>query len=72
MITKYTKKQLNNMTIKQLQPIALKLAITYYNSDSCIISFGDRTPEQAALALVVQASKTSLIKDISSLQKMFA
>lgn len=72
MKTKYTKKQLNEMELKQLRTIAFNLAITYYNSDSCIISFGDRTPEQAALALVIQASKTSLIKDISSLQKMFA
>lgn len=69
---KYTKKQLNSMTIKQLQPIALNLAITYYNSDSCIISFGNRTPEQVALTLVAQASKSSLVKDIMSFQKLVA
>lgn len=72
MTAKYTKKQLNSMTIKQLQPIALKLAIAYYNSGYCHISFGSNTPEQAALTLVIQASKTSLIKDIMSLQKKIA
>ena len=69
MATKYTKKQLDKMSVRQLQPIALKLATTYYNSDSCNISFGNRTPSQVASILVAQASKTSLIKDIMSFQK---
>ena len=66
---KFTKKQLNSMTIKHLQPITLNLAITYYNSDSCNISFGNRTPEQVAFTLVAQASKSSLVKDIMRFQK---
>ena len=68
----YTAKQLKEMSISQLRNIAVYKAVEYYKSDRCIISFGNRTPEQAAMMIAGSTSKTSLVKDILSIQKRMA
>lgn len=69
---KYTSKQLKEMSLSQLRKIAESKAIEYYKSSRCLISFGNRTPEQAAAMLANSASKSSLVKDILSIQKRMA
>lgn len=65
----YTQKELNKKTLLELKEIAYKLAILYYNSNKCVISFGNIPKEEVAKKLICNATKNSLIKDIKSLQK---
>lgn len=65
----YTQKQLDGMTLPQLQKIATETAMEYYDSGLSGISFGDVSHRQAAEALATQGSKTSLKKDILAMQK---
>jgi len=63
----YTRKDLNNMSNSQLRERAKKLAMEYYPKSG--ISFGDVSIESAVNSLMSQnRSKTSLIKDIISMQ----
>lgn len=65
----YTAKELDEMSLPQLKKIALKLTTEYYESGKSGISFGTIPPRAAAAALVEKGSKTSLKKDILSIQK---
>lgn len=69
---KYTKRQLTEMSLKELKETAYKLAVTYYNSDKCIISFGNNSPNEVARKLVAVGSRATLTKDILSLQRKIA
>lgn len=68
-MTTYTAKELKSLPLATLRSIAKTSATEYYTSSKCPISFGNIAPEQAAAMLVSTASKTSLIKDIISIQK---
>lgn len=65
----YTRKQLEEMPLAQLRNIAEKLAVEYYESGISGISFNSASPKDVAKALAAQGSKTSLKKDILSIQK---
>lgn len=65
----YTGADLDKMSITQLRKIATETAVRYYDSGISQISFGGKSHREAAEALVAQGSKTSLKKDILSMQK---
>lgn len=60
---------LDKMSLPQLRKVARDLATEYYKSGESGISFGATSPEDAAQALAVQGSRTSLKKDIKALRK---
>lgn len=68
-IKKNTAKELDNMSLTDLQKLTEKTAIEYYKSGISGINFGDRNVEDVAKQLAKQGSKTSLKKDILSMQK---
>lgn len=57
------------MSLENLRKVAAKLAIAYYKSGKSGISFGNSAPEEVAKILAMSGSKTSLIRDIVSMQK---
>ena len=65
----YTNKQLNDMSLQKLRKIATEVATEYYSSGKSGISFGSTPPSVAAAMLAQRGNKTSLIKDIRSMQK---
>jgi hypothetical protein len=65
----YAQKELDEMSIVKLRKIAINTAVQYYDSGLSGISFGSRSHKEVAEALVAQGSKTSLKKDILSMQK---
>ena len=65
----YTAKELDGKSHAQLRQIAEKLAVEYYSSSKSGISFGDSSIETVAKELAQAGSKTSLKKDILSMQK---
>lgn len=66
---RYTAKELDGMSIDKLKGVAEKTATEYYQSGISGISFGDKDPGEAAKMLVAKGSKTSLKKDILTMQK---
>lgn len=62
-------KDLNKMSLSELQALAEKTAVEYYKSGASGISFGGANVEDVAKRLAKQGSKTSLKKDILSMQK---
>lgn len=66
----YTQKELDQMTLPQLRKIATETAVKYYDSGISGISFtSGKSHREVAEALVAQGSKTSLKKDILSMQR---
>ena len=65
----YTNKQLNEMSLQKLRKIATEVATEYYSSGKSGISFGNTPPSVVAQMLAQRGNKTSLIKDIRSMQK---
>ncbi len=65
----YTRKQLEELNLNELKKIAEIKATNYYKSGKSGISFGNASEEEAAKNLVSIGSKTSLIKDIMSIQR---
>lgn len=65
----YTKKQLDNMSGKQLRKLAEKTAEDYYKSGKSGISFGDADIKEAARKMAEQGTEASLKKDILAMQK---
>ncbi len=66
---KFSKKDLDEMTLPELRKLAKNLAIEHYESGKSGISFGKFTPSEVAEKLVKQGNRTSLKKDILSIQK---
>ena len=65
----YYREELESMSLENLRKVAEKLAVAYYKSGKSGISFGNSTPEEAAKILAMTGSKTSLIRDILSMQR---
>lgn len=65
----YKAKDLDNMSLAKLRKISEELATEYYESGISGISFGNTEPAMAAKMLASMGSKTSLKKDILSIQK---
>lgn len=65
----YTGKQLDQMSFSELQQLAKEKATEYYKSGISGISFGNANIEEVAEKLSKVGSKTSLKKDILSMQK---
>ena len=65
----YKAKELDNMSLAKLRKISEELATEYYESGISGISFGKTEPAMAAKMLAAMGSKTSLKKDILSIQK---
>ncbi len=65
----YTGSQLDKMSLEQLRKLAEDTAVKYYDSGISGISFGGTSHKDAAALLAAQGSKTSLKKDILSMQK---
>lgn len=65
----YTAKDLDSMSLAELRKLAERLAVEYYESGISGIHFGNVKPADAAKALAMRGSKTSLKKDILSMQK---
>lgn len=65
----YTGSQLDKMSLEQLRKLAEDTAVKYYDSGISGISFGGTSHKEAAALLATQGSKTSLKKDILSMQK---
>jgi hypothetical protein len=65
----YTAKEIDGMSLSELRKIAEKLAAEYYESGLSNIHFGKVKPADAAKALAQMGTKTSLKKDILSIQK---
>ena len=62
-------KNLDKLKLSELRDLAEKTAIEYYKSGLSGISFGGVAPEEAAKKLAQSGSRTSLKKDILSMQK---
>lgn len=62
-------KRLDDMSLPELKKLAEETAIEYYKSGISGINFGDANIEDVAKKLASQGSKTSLKKDIRSMQK---
>ena len=62
-------KDMDKMSLPELQALAEKTAVEYYKSGASGISFGGANVEDVAKRLAKQGSKTSLKKDILSMQK---
>lgn len=62
-------KNLDKLKLSELRDLAEKTAIEYYKSGLSEISFGGVAPEEAAKKLAQSGSRTSLKKDILSMQK---
>lgn len=65
----YTAKELDSMSLDKLRKTAEATAVEYYKSGVSNISFGSSSPDHIAKTLASQGSKTSLKKDIMSMQK---
>lgn len=66
----YTQKQLDGLSVTQLKKIAVETAVRYYSSGVSGISFNSGASyQEIAESLVAGASKTSLKKDILSMQR---
>lgn len=65
----YTAKEIDNMNIKELRNVAEKTAKEYYLSGKSGISFGDANIDDVVGSMVSQGNKTSLRKDIKSIQR---
>lgn len=65
----YTSKDLDKMSLNELRQVAEQTASKYYSSGVSGISFGDADINKAAHDLAQRGSKTSLKKDIMSMQK---
>lgn len=65
----YTGKELDSMSLSRLQKIAEETAAKYYGSGKSGINFGNTPVEDVAKKLASQGNKTSLKKDILSMQK---
>lgn len=65
----YTRKELQGMTETELKNTAKFVASDFYLSGKSGISFGGNDPKKAAETLAEQGSRTSLIKDILSIQR---
>lgn len=65
----YARKDLEQMSLAHIRKIAEDLAVEYYKSGASGISFTSTSVETVAKALAAQGSKTSLIKDIMSMQR---
>ena len=65
----YTAKDLDKMSLAQLKKIAEKMAAEYYKSGASGINFNGADVEEVAKSLAAKGSKTSLKKDILSIQK---
>lgn len=63
------KKDLDNMSLSELQKLAEETAVEYYKSGISGISFGEKSVEDVAKELSKLGNKTSLKKDILSMQK---
>lgn len=63
------KENLDKMSLPQLRKLAKETATEYYRSGLSGISFGEHEVEKAADLLANQGSRTSLKKDIRSMQK---
>jgi hypothetical protein len=68
-IKTYTAKELDNMSLSKLRDIAARTAKHYYDSGVSGIYFGGKSTEEVAKSLAAMGSKTSLKKDILSMQK---
>lgn len=64
-----TVKDLNSMSLPKLRETAKKTAVEFYKSGKSGVSFGERDVETVIEKLVNEASRTSLKKDILSMQK---
>ena len=64
-----TSKDLDSMNLSDMRKLAEEVAVEYYKSGLSGISFGGTDIEYAAKVLAQRGSKTSLKKDILSMQK---
>lgn len=64
-----TEKDLNQMSLQDLRKLAAKTAAQYYESGLSGISFGNADVKKAAERLAERGSRTSLKKDILSMQR---
>ena len=62
-----TGKEVDNMSVAELKKASAELAKAYYLVSG--ISFGNVSHEEAIKKLQTGATKTSLIKDVKSMQK---
>ena len=67
--SRITAKSLDNMSLDKLRSLAEKTAIEYYKSGASGISFGNSSVEHVAKVLAQKGSKTSLKRDILSMQR---
>lgn len=67
--TTYKAKDLDELSLDELRKIAEKKATEYYKSGKAGISFGETSLEDVAKRVATSGSRTSLKKDILSMQK---